>query len=73
MFEAFDELFSFISTIVNFVTGFVEHIVFVFTQVGQGFVAAYLVAMHMPDVLKVIVTAIISFSIIINVIHLGDS
>ena len=72
MFKAFDALFSLIATVIDFVTGFVEHIVFVATQIGQGFVAAYMVAVHLPDVLKGIACAIIAFALIINVIHLGD-
>ena len=72
MLESLEALISFIGTVVDFVTGFVEHIVFVCTQIAQGFAAAYMVAVHLPDVLKGIACAIIAFTLIINVIHLGD-
>ena len=72
MLESLEALISFIGTIVDFVTGFVDHIVFVCVQIAQGFAAAYMVAAHLPDVLKAIACVIIAFSLVINVIHLGD-
>lgn len=72
MFDAFDALFSFISSIIAFFSGFVNNIIFVFDQIKQGFVVAAMAVLHMPDIVKVFVTAIIGYSVVINVIHLGD-
>lgn len=51
---------------------FVNNIIFVFDQIKQGFVVAAMAVLHMPDIVKVFVTAIIGYSVVINVIHLGD-
>lgn len=72
MFEAFDAIFNIIQTIVSFVTGFVEHIVFICTQIAQGFAVAGIATLHLPDIVKFFASAMLAYSIIVNLIHLGD-
>lgn len=72
MFEAFDALFAIIETTINFITGFVQNLVFVIGQIGKGFGVAGMAALHLPNFIKIFVTAFIAYCIIINVLHLGD-
>lgn len=71
MFEAFDAIFNFIQTIVTFIAGLIENIVFVITQIVQGFATATYVVTHLPDIAKLFASAMLAFAIVINLIHLG--
>ena len=72
MFKAFDSIFGFLEILVDFVVNMFGNLAVVIAQISKGFVTLGIAAMHMPDLLKVFITAVVGYSVIINIIHLGD-
>lgn len=72
MFDGLDTLFEFFETIVDFVVGFISHIMFVTEQINRGYIVSGMAVLHMPDIIKGFASALFGYAIIINLIHLGD-
>lgn len=72
MFQAFDAIFNIIETIVIFVTATVTHFVYIISQFTEGFAVAGLATVYLPDIFKYFASAMLAYSLIINLIHLGD-
>lgn len=71
MFEFFDMISNLIGTVVNFIVTMFENLLFVLLQIIRGFAAIGLALSFVPDVIKLIVTAIVSYVFIINILNRG--
>lgn len=71
MFEFFDQIASYIITIVNFVVSFFKYLSLVFVQIGNGLVAIPLAVAWLPDIIKPVIMAIVAYAIIVNLFQKG--
>ena len=71
MFNFLDTLIGFLGTIVDFIATAIENIIYVFGLMAKGTVVMGIAASFVPDVLKVVFVAVVSYSVIINVLNKG--
>lgn len=71
MFEFFDTIINFISTLVDFTVNLVESIMIVISQIGSGLVLAGAVIIYLPEMLMAFALAIIGYCIVVNLINKG--
>ena len=64
-------LIGFLGTIVDFIATAIENIIYVFGLMAKGTVVMGIAASFVPDVLKVVFVAVVSYSVIINVLNKG--
>lgn len=71
MFEYFDTLIRSFGILVDSIATAVEKIIYVFGLMAKGTVVMGIAASFVPDVLKVVFVAVVSYSVIINVLNKG--
>lgn len=72
MFEFFDMITNFISTLITFAINIVNNILLVIYEVGIGTsVILNVVTFYMPDLVQALAIVIICYSIVINLINKG--
>lgn len=71
MFEFFDTVLSIIGTIIDFVVNMVVSIVMVFVQILGAMANIIVLVAYLPDLLKVSILAVVSYSVVVNTLHKG--
>ncbi|MCI8798203.1 MAG: hypothetical protein HFH88_00110 [Lachnospiraceae bacterium] len=71
MFEFFDNIINLIQVIVQFVGTFVEKFIYMFTLIGSGAIAVVQVYIFLPDIVKAVAAAIVSYAVIVNLLNRG--
>lgn len=71
MFDFFQAIADFITTIVDYAVTSIENVLSVVLMIGKSFSAVALVMAFLPDVLTGIVVVIIAYCIIVNILNLG--
>ncbi len=71
MFEYFDTLIRSFGILVDSIATAVEKIIYVFGLMAKGTVVMGIAASFVPDVLKAVFVAVVSYSVIINVLNKG--
>lgn len=72
MFKFFDFLVNLISSIIDFVVSLVSMIIFVLEYIGKGLAYVVLMQGMLPPFVVVPIVVIVSYTIVITIIHMGD-
>lgn len=71
MFKFFDTVYEIFDTLFSFVVTSLGNVINAITMITKGFAAVGVVSAYVPDVLRLIFFAVVSYSVVVNVLHKG--